>query len=138
MSCRFYITSFFLVLLQLLEMSQSQTYTTVGPTCHENTCYTGSTAQACSSLGGTNIGDVFCILNGQYTVVGPTCHENTCYTGSTAQACSSLGGTNIGDVFCILKEGSGGGSGQNSASVFVHTEYILPLMFMATSTFLSL
>ena len=83
--------------------SEAQTYTTVGPTCHSTTCYTGSTAQACSSLGGTNIDDVFCILKGQYTVVGPTCHSDTCYTGSTAQACSSLGGTNIGDVFCILE-----------------------------------
>lgn len=34
----------------------------VGPTCWGNTCYTGSTAQACLKLGGTNIGDVFCIL----------------------------------------------------------------------------
>ena len=34
----------------------------VGPTCHENTCYTGSTASACLQLGGTNIGDIFCIL----------------------------------------------------------------------------
>ena len=84
-------------------VSQSQKYTTIGPMCHENTCYTGSTAQACLELGGTNIGDVFCILNGEYTVVGPTCNGNTCYTGSTAQACLELGGTNIGDVFCILE-----------------------------------
>ena len=84
-------------------MKQSQTYTTVGPTCWENTCNTGSTAQACLELGGTNIGDVFCILNGEYTVVGPTCNGSTCYTGSTAEACMNLGGTNIGDVFCILE-----------------------------------
>ena len=90
-------------LTSLQGMSQSQRYTTVGPTCWENTCYTGSTAQACLKLGGTNIGDRFCILNGQYTVVGPTCNGNTCYTGSTAQACLNLGGTNIGDVFCVLE-----------------------------------
>jgi len=131
MSCRLSsIASFFLVLLQLISaqqitesfkdalefynkhdpssssfqgMSQPQIYTTVGPTCWESTCYTGRTAQACLELGGTNIGDRFCILNGQYTVVGPTCNGNTCYTGSTAQACLNLGGTNIGDVFCILE-----------------------------------
>ena len=110
-------------------------YTVVGPTCWGSTCYTGSTASACNRLGGTNIGDVFCILEGDnWEVVGPTCNGNTCYTGSTASACNRLGGTNIGDVFCILKEGKEGGS--NSASV--HTKYFIPLMLMVPALFLYL
>ena len=66
-------------------------------------------------MGGTNIGDIFCIVKGDYSVLGPFCTISLDYTSSQEYAllttscidasdpCKSLGDTPLGNgTFCVL------------------------------------
>jgi hypothetical protein len=82
-------------------------------------CFPEETAKLCLDMGGTNIGDIFCVIKGgNYSVLGPFCDQGYFYNDPNengtelvyadctdgSDVCRKIGGSPLGEgTFCVVK-----------------------------------